>query len=175
MEREEIPDLWMAEKLFFECEDMALDKDIFVRKLSLVRLLANERKNTMRHFLNVVRALGDENRLRVLLALRSRELCVCQIVELLGLAPSTVSQHMSILKRAGLVDTRKSGRLIFYQWPTAATNAEAKGALEWLSSCLSQDTVVTRDERRLKDVLDMDIEMLCAKCKMGRKVAGERQ
>ena len=57
----------------------------------------------MIEFLNIIRAIGDENRLRAIMALRTGELCVCQIVELLQLAHSTVSKHMSILKQAGLV------------------------------------------------------------------------
>ena len=62
----------------------------------------------MRELMSIVKALGDENRVRAVMALRNRELCLCQIIELLGLAPSTVSKHMSILKQARLVDTRKS-------------------------------------------------------------------
>jgi DNA-binding transcriptional ArsR family regulator len=54
-------------------------------------------ENSMRDFLNTARALGDETRVRILHALAGRELCVCQLVELLELAPSTVSKHMTIL------------------------------------------------------------------------------
>ncbi len=63
----------------------------------------------------VLKALADENRVRILTALRPKELCVCQIVELLGLAPSTVSKHMAILKQARLVDSRKESRWMFYR------------------------------------------------------------
>ena len=63
----------------------------------------------MREFMTVIKALAEENRVRVVLALRERELCVCQIVELLGLAPSTVSKHLSILYQAGLLESRKDG------------------------------------------------------------------
>jgi DNA-binding transcriptional ArsR family regulator len=45
------------------------------------------------------------------------ELCVCQIIELLGLVPSTVSKHMSILKQAGLVENRKEARWMYYRLP----------------------------------------------------------
>jgi ArsR family transcriptional regulator, arsenate/arsenite/antimonite-responsive transcriptional repressor len=45
----------------------------------------------MWEFMNIVRALADENRVRALLSLREGELCLCQIIEFLGLAPSTVS------------------------------------------------------------------------------------
>ena len=58
----------------------------------------------MREFMNITKALADANRVRMLLALRGRELCVCQITELFGLAPSTMSKHLSILYQAGLVD-----------------------------------------------------------------------
>ena len=69
----------------------------------------------MRDLMKITKALADENRIRVLLALRRGELCVCQIVELLGLATSTVSKHMSILKQARLVESRKEGRWIYYR------------------------------------------------------------
>ena len=58
----------------------------------------------MRDLMAVTKALADENRVRILMALEPKELCVCQIVELLDLAPSTVSKHMAILKQARLVD-----------------------------------------------------------------------
>ena len=58
----------------------------------------------MREFMNITGALADETRVRTLLALRKGELCVCQITELFGLAPSTVSKHLSLLFQAGLVD-----------------------------------------------------------------------
>ncbi|MDA8406134.1 MAG: metalloregulator ArsR/SmtB family transcription factor [Deltaproteobacteria bacterium] len=129
----------------------------------------------MRQFMNVAKALNDENRVRVLLALRAGELCVCQIIELLGLAPSTVSKHMSILKQAGLVNIRKSGRLVFYRLATASTSPEVKGAITWLNECLLDDSFISQNENRLRDVLKWDIETLCSRCKVITKTkAGGR-
>jgi DNA-binding transcriptional ArsR family regulator len=54
----------------------------------------------MRDILSITKALSDENRVRILIALSHGELCVCQVIELMKLAPSTVSKHMSILKQA---------------------------------------------------------------------------
>ena len=72
----------------------------------------------MREFMAAAKALADENRVRVLLFLRGgKELCLCQIVEMLGLAPSTVSKHMAVLYQAGLVESRKEGRWIYYRLP----------------------------------------------------------
>ena len=61
---------------------------------------------TMNDLLTITNALADEGRLRALAALFPGELCACQIIELLGLAPSTVSKHMAILRHAGLVQSR---------------------------------------------------------------------
>jgi ArsR family transcriptional regulator len=71
----------------------------------------------MREFVNITKALSDSNRVRTLLALRKGELCVCQITELFGLAPSTISKHLSILAQAGLVESRKGRPLDLLQAP----------------------------------------------------------
>ena len=55
----------------------------------------------------IARALGHPARLRTVAVLRSGELCVCQVTEVLKLAPSTVSAHLKELKRAGLIVERK--------------------------------------------------------------------
>ena len=58
----------------------------------------------MLEFMNITKALADENRVRILLALHGRdELCVCQLIDLLQLAPSTVSKHLFILRNARLI------------------------------------------------------------------------
>jgi len=59
---------------------------------------------------DIGRALGDVGRLRILAALRGRELCVCHLTDLLQLDTSTVSRHVGVLRRAGLVEVRKEGR-----------------------------------------------------------------
>ncbi|MGA9236606.1 MAG: metalloregulator ArsR/SmtB family transcription factor, partial [Desulfobacterales bacterium] len=69
----------------------------------------------MRHLVRTTKALADATRIRILGALQGRELCVCQLIELLGLAPSTVSKHLSILRNARLIDSRKEGRWMYYR------------------------------------------------------------
>jgi len=120
----------------------------------------------------VFKALGDEHRLRALLALQEQELCVCQIVELLGLAPSTVSKHMSILKQAGLVESVKHGRWVHYRLSGNLAAADIRLAVEWginelengdISLALKRDEIVRRDREKLKEILNMDPEELCRK------------
>ena len=69
-------------------------------------------------YVSIIRALGDENRLRILMALRHRPLCVCEITTLLGLAASTTSKHLFILRQARLIESIKNGRWVYYRLPT---------------------------------------------------------
>lgn len=120
----------------------------------------------MRDFLPVVKALSDENRLRALCALKQGELCVCQIIELLGLAPSTVSKHMSILRQAGLVRGRKEGRWMHYRLPERTVPPHIKQAIEWACVAVSGSAVIRRDTKRLNRILCMDPSDLCRRqCK----------
>ncbi len=118
-------------------------------------------KCKINEFTAVTKALGDPNRVRALLALLRRELCVCQVVELLGLAPSTVSKHMAILKQAGLVESRKEGRWVYYRAAASEVPEEVKEVLKWVSSCCSSSREAQEDRRSLKAILSMDPEQLC--------------
>lgn len=113
----------------------------------------------MREILNIAKALSDENRVRALMMLAGGELCVCQIIEMLGLAPSTVSKHMSILKQAGLVQTRKQGRWIYYR--LADRNApKACEILDWLNRYLDNDKRILDDSKQLLRIQKMSQEQL---------------
>src|SRR5512140_1081362 len=116
---------------------------------------------TLRETMTVTKALSDENRVRMLLALRGGELCVCQITELFGLAASTISKHLSILYQAGLVDSRKDGRWIYYSLPAKGGSGPAREALRWLAKSLSGDSRGAADAARLKKVLALDPVELC--------------
>jgi len=115
----------------------------------------------MQDFLGITKALSDENRIRTLMFLATGELCVCQIIEMLSLAPSTVSKHMSILHQAGLVVVRKEGRWVFYGLPGKDAPPPAGSALAWVQSCLLDDPQVHEDAARLAEVRKADKDKLC--------------
>ncbi|MHC4406422.1 MAG: ArsR/SmtB family transcription factor [Planctomycetota bacterium] len=117
----------------------------------------------MRELLAVMKALADENRLRIVVALQGRELCLCQIVELLGLASSTVSRHMSILHQARLVESRKDGRWSYFRLAGKAGPPEAAKAAALVIKSLDHDEKARGDAKRLKQILRMDPEVLCRK------------
>jgi len=115
----------------------------------------------MREILSLTKALADENRLRVLCALHGRELCVCQIIEFLGLAPSTVSKHMSILHQARLVDSRKEGRWSYYRLAGDDAPEPVRDALAWALASLSKSRRIRQDAKSLRQILKCDPETLC--------------
>jgi ArsR family transcriptional regulator, arsenate/arsenite/antimonite-responsive transcriptional repressor len=115
----------------------------------------------MESFLAITRALSDENRVRALLALRDQEVCVCQIIELLQLAPSTVSKHMTILRQAKLVEGQKRGRWMYYRKAGANAPVEACKALDWICASLSSSPRIREDRKRLAAILKVDRGELC--------------
>lgn len=123
----------------------------------------NVKARLMRDLMAVLKALADENRVRILLALLPKELCVCQIVELLDLAPSTVSKHITTLKQARLVDSRKEGRWMFYRHAEEDASVEAKEMTSLVARLLADDPQGRDDRKRLKQILKQDRDELCRK------------
>ncbi len=121
----------------------------------------------MHDFLAITKALSDENRVRVLMALSSGELCVCQVIELLNLAPSTVSKHMSILKQARLIESNKNGKWVYYRLPAEAPPVAA-AAVEWAKSHLSADATIKKDAQALKAIIKQHPVEVCKKQKESR-------
>lgn len=117
----------------------------------------------MNELLAVGRALSDASRVRVLGALGGGELCVCQLVELLGLAPSTVSKHLALLRHAGLVEVRKDGRWAHYRLAGERAGETVRRALALVADALAEDRERAADAARLREILALDPEELCSR------------
>lgn len=115
----------------------------------------------MNEMLAITRALSDESRVRALWMLHGGELCVCQIIDALKLAPATVSRHMSLLYAAGLVVRRKEGKWAYYRWPGQAASPAVRSALKWVASCLEGDAAVAPDEAAACRVRSKDPQASC--------------
>lgn len=88
------------------------------------------------------KVLGDKTRLRILALLLGRELCVCQLTEVLEISQPGVSQHMRRLRQIGFVNERREGQWIFYTLKTG------NPLLDLLSPMLPR---IEEDEERLKN------------------------
>ena len=119
----------------------------------------------MREIIDIAKALSDPSRVRILLALKGRELCVCQIVELLELAASTVSKHMAVLRQAYLVENRKNGRWTYYRRCSKGAPKRAIAALRWLDSSIDANSIVSEDATRIEEILLVPTEEKCSTAK----------
>lgn len=111
------------------------------------------RNEAMRATLRVTKALSDGQRVRILMMLRGGELCVCRIVDVLALAPSTVSKHLSILCEADLVEVRKDGRWAYYRLPQGEARKAVRAVFKWLADRVGRDEAVLRDDKKLTGIL----------------------
>lgn len=110
--------------------------------------------------IKIFKALSDASRVRALCALQGHELCVCQLVELLGLAPSTVSKHMSILAGSGLVTSSKKGRWVYYRLAELDNSKEGR-ILAFLPQLVESDPQLKEDHQNLTRILALNPETLC--------------
>lgn len=125
-------------------------------------------REAMRSTLRITKALSDIQRVRILMMLRTGELCVCQIIAVLGLAPSTVSKHLSILSAAGLVDSRKDGRWAYFRLPQGAAFKAVKPLVKWLGGTLEGDDRIAKDMISRKAALASPPQSLSA-CQRKRR------
>jgi ArsR family transcriptional regulator len=101
----------------------------------------------------IARALADPTRVRIVAALRNGELCVCELVDALDISQSSLSSHLQICRRAGVVTTRKESRWIYYSLSTRYAPLIERIFSE-LQTVGSNDQL-RRDARRLKKRLQM--------------------
>ena len=95
------------------------------------------------------RAFSDRTRLRILNLLRPGELCVCDLVRVIGAPQPKISRHLAYLRKAGLVRARKEGLWAYYQLSPARNDFHRK-LLECLECCFTAEVPeLAKDMRAL--------------------------
>jgi len=124
---------------------------------------------SLRKYEATMKAVADPTRVRILKMLEGGELCVCQIIAVLALSPSTVSKHLFLLKSAGLVNDRKEKKWVHYSLDRESDDPYVAGILRELSSWLDRDPVIVRDRARLTEARkDLGPSAICeALCSVG--------
>jgi len=115
----------------------------------------------MKQYLVMTKALSDPNRVRILCALRGGELCVCQLVKLLQLAPSTVSKHLSLLQQADLTESRKEGRWVYYRVPHKPASNTAMRMIKETFQATEDSAQIIKDEKAMNRIRRCNLEKLC--------------
>jgi ArsR family transcriptional regulator len=113
----------------------------------------------MREITRVFKALSDTNRIRILKMLEVRPLCVCEIREVLQLATSTVSKHLSILRDAGFIIDEKEGKWVNYYLNRDQADEYIRHLLPLIRTWLPANELVKQDRAKVQQV---DRNILCS-------------
>jgi len=106
----------------------------------------------MDELIKIAKALSDKNRVRILKMLEIKPLCVCEITEILGIATSTASSHLSFLKDAGFIIDQKEGKWINYCLIDEPKSEIAKEMLALMPHWLSEDKQIIEDLEKINIV-----------------------
>jgi len=106
----------------------------------------------------IFKALSDKNRLRILKALQSKVLCVCEIRELLQLANSTVSQHLKVLRESDFIIEEKEGRWVNYKINPRPSDPRINTVLSSLDFWINDSATIIKD---IVLVAELDRENIC--------------
>lgn len=114
----------------------------------------------MKDELNLFGALSDETRLRIMVLLSEKELCVCQIEWALRLTQAKVSRHLTVLKNAGLVKDRREGLWVFYSL-TEPKNELEKAIRKYLKDYFAKKhEIIKQDFMNLKKCIKKPLKKL---------------
>lgn len=108
----------------------------------------------------IFKSLSDPNRLRILKMLQTKQLCVCEITDILRLATSTVSKHLSILKAAGFIIEEKDGKWVNYSINPCPFDPRISSILSTLDFWISDENTIIADKQKVQKVDRVD---LCSK------------
>src|SRR2546430_2463889 len=101
--------------------------------------------------INFLRLLADPTRLRLLLLLEQEELSVAELQQILGMGQSRISSHLAQMKRAGVVEDRRSGKNVYYEASKSAGRNGARGRIQEILRTLAREVPETsRDRTALK-------------------------
>jgi len=100
---------------------------------------------------DLFRLLADETRLRILILLSRGELCVCDIMSIIGATQSKTSRHLAYLRTAGLVHDRREGLWIHYSL-TKPTGVLQQRMFEWLRHAENEVPQAIEDLRVLREI-----------------------
>ncbi len=117
----------------------------------------------MKKLAGLFKLLSDETRIRIVMLLSSRELCVCQLMGILGISQPLISRNLSLLSAAGLLEERREGKLVFYHVGQDLPQA-AGDVLRVLKRELKDDKKLNGDLKSMGDC--SEFQKIAGKCDM---------
>ncbi|MEW6665829.1 MAG: metalloregulator ArsR/SmtB family transcription factor [Thermodesulfobacteriota bacterium] len=114
----------------------------------------------MRHFIKVMKALSDPNRVKIIKMLQHKTMCVCEMREALQVSQPSLSKHLKILEDAGLVESKKDGLWVNYHLTDGAMSPYVASLLGNLRYWLEDESEV---EDLVKKIPHINREVVCKK------------
>lgn len=100
----------------------------------------------------IFKALSEPNRIRILMMLIKKSMCVCEITHILGLKTATVSNHLTVLRNCGFVIDEKDGKWINYKINMQNVDPIIKIILDNINNWFKDDAQIKSDLESLKIV-----------------------
>ena len=126
----------------------------------------------MEELVSTAKAFADPSRVRILMALREGELCVCELCDALAVTQSTLSTHLQVIREAGLVSVRKQGKWMYYAIAPGARPL-VKTLFQFYAGSLKADGALRRDAKNLQRRLSLRDNGSCCVGFCGRRPAGK--
>lgn len=119
----------------------------------------------MKSVAHICKALSDETRVRVMKLLEERELCVCELMQVLEMSQPRISRHLGVLKNAGLVNDRREGKWVYYSLRPGGEHDAVKNLLNAVALIGDEIGQVQADRERLKRAVRLsELKGPCPKC-----------
>ncbi len=119
----------------------------------------------------VLKALGEPTRLKIIRFLSERELCICELVAILDMSQPRVSQHVKVLKQAGLIKERRVKQNSYLSLNLHVLNGTDIASFSTLMRSEIADIPELKEENQNFLALDCNETVIC--CKKGVMLPGE--
>ena len=118
------------------------------------------KEQKLKQTIKIAKALADENRIRILCLLKNKkDLCVCEITDIIGLAQPTISSHLKLLENAGLIESFKDGLWVNYNI-SSSLDPFSSEFIDVLYKNLKNDKQIKVDEENTKKI---NRDIICKK------------
>jgi len=111
----------------------------------------------MKELIQVLKAVADKNRIRIIKMIEKKKMCVCELSAVLKITQPSVSRHLSILNNAGILKDERNGQWIDYSLDDERINQYAPVIKNIIREWLNSDSTIKNDLKKAKILLRKDI------------------
>lgn len=111
----------------------------------------------MQDLVRIAKALSNKIRVRMLKLLLEKDICVCEMNEIMPISNSQVSRNLTALMDAGFLKRWNEGKCVVYKAERVNSSKYCCKLLDLIAECHDDDNIVLRDRKKLKQVIAMQV------------------